>query len=76
MIEVIVSDEQAEQIGSAASVVYLRDSRGELVGQVTPVRSARFSPQEIAELEKRLDAPGTRRTLREVNDELESRYGT
>ena len=73
MVTIVVSDDQAKLITQAQSEVVIRDSQGRLVGQISPVRcSAGFTPEKIAELEKRLNEPGERVTTAELLERLES----
>jgi|AP95_1055475.scaffolds.fasta_scaffold632873_1 hypothetical protein len=74
MVTIVVSDDQAKLIAEAQSEVFIRDSQGRVLGQVSPARgSSRFSPDEVAELEKRLDEPGERVTTTELLERLKSR---
>ena len=74
MVDVVVNDEQAKQISESKSEdVFVRDTDGRLLGRIQPVyHSSVHTADEIAELEKRLDIPGPRRTTREVLDHLDS----
>ena len=60
MSDLVVNDEQARILSDASSPVPIRDRNGKLLGFASPevehvVPSTRFTPEQIAELEKRLD---------------------
>jgi hypothetical protein len=67
MPEIVVSDELAHAIVIADGPVRLRDRAGHYLGYV--FRSA-FSPEEIADAERRVGSAGPWRTTQQVLDRL------
>jgi hypothetical protein len=76
MVQITVSDELAEAIAKAGSLVTLVDSRGRAVGQFVPSQSETavplgMTPEHCEELRRRMaDDDGKRLTLAEVMERL------
>jgi hypothetical protein len=67
MSDLILTDEQAKALSEAVSAVPMRDPGGNLVGYASPTPAhLAFTPEQIAEREKRLDSDGPWSTTREM----------
>jgi len=68
MTQLVLSDEQARQLSQTSEPVELVDREGRHLGYVT----SDFSPEEIAEAERRAGSSGPWYTTQEVLKHLES----
>lgn len=71
MIELVVNDDQASVIAAATTAIPIRDSNGKLIGLAARIadeqgKQCGFTPDEIAEAEKRLDSDGPWHTTQDV----------
>jgi len=74
MVEIVVTNREATQAARCESVISLVDAEGHVLGRFARLEeSSIFSADELAELEKRLDDSGPRRSMRELIDELSKR---
>jgi hypothetical protein len=75
MTQIILNSEQAAIITDAKEPVWVRFPDGMIAGwlkrDITP-KEPLFTPEEIAEAERRADAPGPWYTTKEVLDHLKS----
>jgi hypothetical protein len=75
MSDLVLSHEQAKLLEEASAALPIRDPSGKLIGYASPNVSGQppklaFSPEQIAELEQRLDSDGPWSTTKEVIDRL------
>jgi hypothetical protein len=68
MAQIILNDEQAKAVQAANGALELRDSRGNLLGYVSPP----ISSAEIGEALRRLHSDGPWYTTQQVLDRLKS----
>jgi hypothetical protein len=71
MSEIVVTHEQTRVLAGASSAIPIRDPNGKLIGYASPNVPQQdskvvFTPEQIAELEKRLDSDGPWSTTREM----------
>jgi hypothetical protein len=66
MTELILSEEQAKLVASAAGPMRVRDAKGQVIGRLEP----ELTPEVIAELKRRAASPGPRFTGAQVQARL------
>jgi hypothetical protein len=82
MTQIVLTNEQASVLASATEPVIVCRPDGSIAGVVSPrskivtPKEPLFTPEEIAEAERRLDSPGAWYTTREVLDHLRSHEQT
>ena len=77
MSDLVVNDEQAKILSGASAPIAIRDQSGKLLGFASPdveriVASSKFTREQIAELEKRLDSDEPWLTTGEILQHIRS----
>jgi hypothetical protein len=67
----VFTHEQAKLLEEASAALPIRDPSGKLIGYASPTATKlAFTPEQITELEQRLDSDGPWSTTKEVLDRL------
>jgi hypothetical protein len=74
MVQIAVSDDLARAITEAGSLVMLVDSRGQALGQITPIEQSEcphgMTIERWNEIKRRMENPGDYSTLQEIKERL------
>ena len=72
-----ITDEQARLIAEASTPIVVVDSRGREVGKLQPIDAAStgaapLSAEDVAELKRRINAPGPGKSTKELLEHLQA----
>jgi len=75
MTTISVPQTIAEALSKATGPIRLVDEQGKLLGSFSPLKAVSndLTPEELAELKRRMLAPGPRYTTQQVLEHLDSR---